>query len=105
MGIDMSSAYLSAKVCGYSKEEIVSYTELIWQKSLDTVSKFSGEPFSPPVSCKRLDIPNEVLFMSMLYPNNLLRYFLNKKFPNIETSPMCICGKDYQVPGTISYHH
>ena len=95
---------LSAKVCGYSKEEIVSYTELIWQKSLDTVSKFNGEPFSPPVSCKRLDIPSgtsredEVLFMSMLYPNNLLRYFVNKKFPNIETSPMCICGKDYQAP-------
>ena len=55
-------------------------------------------------SSKRLKIPPnterhvEVKLMSLFYPNNLMNRFVNKKFPSLAPSPMCICQKDTETP-------
>ena len=95
---------LSAKSCSYNKDQITSYTEHIWQSSLMTQSQMNGVQFSPVVSCSKLPIPNgtdrgvEVLFMSLLYPNNLMNSFVNKHFPKIQATPWCVCGEARETP-------
>ena len=95
---------LSTKICCYSKGEMISFTEYLWQRSLDNISQMNGEPCAPTVSCKRLKIPSnterhiEVKLMSLFYPNNLMNHFVNKKFPSLAPSPMCICQKERETP-------
>ena len=95
---------LSTKICCYSKGEMISFTEYLWQRSLDNISQMNGEPCAPTVSCKRLKIPSnterhiEVKLMSLFYPNNLMNNFVNKKFPSLAPSPMCICQKERETP-------
>jgi hypothetical protein len=40
----------------------------------------------------------EVKLMSLFYPNNLMNRFVNKKFPSLAPSPLCICQKDTETP-------
>ena len=95
---------LSTKICSYSKGEMTSFTEYQWQRSLDNICQMNGEPCAPSVSCKRLKIPPnterhvEVKLMSLFYPNNLMNRFVNKKFPSLAPSPLCICQKDTETP-------
>ena len=69
-----------------------------------TQSQMNGVQFSPVVSCKKLPIPYgtdrgaEVLFMSLLYPNNLMNSFVNKHFPKIQATPWCVCGEARETP-------
>ena len=53
---------LSTKICCYSKGEMISFTEYLWQRSLDNISQMNGEPCAPTVSCKRLKIPSNRFF-------------------------------------------
>ena len=95
---------LSSKSCTYTKAQITSYTEQVWQMSLVTQSQMNGDQFPPVVSCSKLQIPNgtergvEVLFMSLLYPNNLMNHFTHKHFPTIQVSPWCACGEARETP-------
>jgi len=96
---------LSPKGCNYTKAQITEYTEHVWQSSTVTPSQINCE-IPPVVSCKKLPIPSdtercdEVMFMSLLYPNNLLNHFVNKHFPRIALSPMCTCNEAIET----AYH-
>jgi len=95
---------LSSKICSYSKREITCFIENQWQKSLDNICQLNGEPSAPPVSCKRLKIPQnterdvEVKLMSLFYPNNLMNHFVHKKFPALAPSPWCRCKMEVETP-------
>ena len=90
---------LSAKSCAYSQDLMKKYTEILWKKSLTTQFQLEGYPISPNPKLDPPPIPRgtprvtEVLFLSMLYKNNLLNSSLYRlgKVP----SPLCsLCGQE-----------
>ena len=85
---------LSTKSCSYTKNQINKYTEKIWSTYLRNEFNLDGLQHVPKPSCSGLPIPNntkreeEVVFMSLLYPNNLFNSFIYQHTYLIE-SPLC----------------
>ena len=94
---------ISPEVCKYSKAIITKYTEFLWKKTLQNELQLEGYSVIPEPKCTQIETGNnlnrdeEVLLMSMLYPNNILNSSLNTinkdKFP----SPLCYCGEAMQT--------
>ena len=95
---------LSPQTCKYTKGNVTKYTEHLWKSSLNNELQLEGHNVTPDPKCCTLLVPSEtsreeeVLAMSMLYPNNLLNNFLHTfssdKFP----SSMCSCGSESENP-------
>ena len=85
---------LSAKSCYYTKTCINKYTESIWFNKLRNVNLSEGDPHIPRPSCSKLPIPadtsrdEEVLLMSLFYPQNLFNSFVYRH-TYCEESPLC----------------
>ena len=86
--------HLSSKSCSYTKIRIRKYTELMWlntsrnQQIIDgelVIAKPQVKPIPIPTHTKRSD---EVLLMSIFYPNNLMNSFVYRHTYNTE-SPLC----------------
>ena len=93
---------LSTNSCKYTKEMMYKYQEYLWQKIIQNELQIN-QMETPIPKCRALDIKpgitreEEVLAMSMLYPNNLLNSFLNRtdpvKFPNL----LCSCQEESET--------
>ena len=89
--------------CKYTKGIIVKYTEHLWKSSLQNELQSEGFSIIPEPKCtpvptsKNLSREEEVMVMSMLYPNNTLNSVLHsinkEKFP----TPLCQCGESRQT--------
>ena len=95
---------LSHKSCSYTKNCIRKYTEVIWQEKLRNQSLVEGEGHIPRPSCSRLPVPltttreEEVILMSLMYPQNLMNSFLYRHTHSVE-SPLCQkCGREEETP-------
>ena len=95
---------LSPKSCTYTKGCIRKYTELIWQDKIRNQCLVEGEGHIPRPSCSRLPVPlnttreEEVLLMSLMYPQNLMNSFIYRHTYSVE-SPLCQrCGREEQTP-------
>jgi hypothetical protein len=94
---------ISPASCKYTKAIVVKYTESLWKKSIRNELQQDGQCVIPDPQCKPIQLPpgltreEEVMVMSMMYPNNTLNHFLHSinsdKFP----SPMCGCGDSNQT--------
>ena len=96
--------FLSTKSCSYTKTMINKYTESIWATKINNEYINEGYNHSPKPSCSKLPIPlntsrkDEVLLMSLFYPNNL---FNSNVYRNtyLTESPLCgRCGQDEETP-------
>ena len=95
---------LSTKACSYTKTQIFKYTELLWQSKISNEYSMEGYHHAPKPTCSRLPIPintarkDEVLLMSLFYPNNLLNSHLYRN-TNLVESPLCgRCGRLEETP-------
>ena len=95
---------LSTKSCSYTKCMIQKYTEMIWEKRITNEYSLDGFHHAPKPSCDRIPIPNnatrknEVLLMSLFYPNNLFNSNVYRHTYVIE-SPLCAkCRKVEETP-------
>ena len=95
---------LSAKSCTYTKNAITDYTESIWHTKLRNQFLMEGEFHIPKPSCSRLPVPlgtprtDEVIVMSLMYPQNLMNSFVYRHTYIVE-SPLCPrCGREEQTP-------
>ena len=85
---------LSTKSCTYTKTSIRKYTELIWSQISQNQQLMDGELVIAKPQFKPLPIPahtnrsDEVLLMSIFYPNNLMNSFIYRHTFNTE-SPLC----------------
>ena len=83
---------------------ITKYTELIWASKVANEYSLDGYHHAPKPSCSRLPIPRnttrreEVLLMSLFYPNNLFNSNLYRNTYQIE-SPLCQrCRRQEETP-------
>ena len=83
---------------------IQKYTEMIWEKRITNEYSHDGFHHAPKPSCDRIPIPNnvtrknEVLLMSLFYPNNLFNSNVYRHTYLIE-SPLCAkCRKVEETP-------
>ena len=95
---------LSPKSCSYTKTMIQKYTEQIWEKKIANEYACEGFQHAPTASCDKIPIPNyvtreqEVLLMSLFYPNNLFNSNIYRHTYQIE-SPLCgRCGRNEETP-------
>ena len=95
---------LSSKSCSYTKRTICKYIENLWFKKLQNEFLAEGIQHPPKPSCKKLPIPKsttrkeEVLLMSLMYPNNLFNDFLYRHTYQIP-SPLCQkCLQEEETP-------
>ena len=85
---------LTEKACKYTKDLINKYTEQIWSTRVRNEFLLDGIHHVPTPSCSRLPIPRhtsrreEVLLMSLFYPNNLFNSNLYRNTYLVE-SPLC----------------
>ena len=85
---------LSSKSCSYTKTAISNYLEALWYKKLKNEFLTEGIQYPPKPSCKNLPVPrntsrkDEVLLMSLMYPNNLFNDFLWRHTYQVQ-SPLC----------------
>ena len=85
---------LSSESCKYTKGAIRKFTEYLWASSSRNQQLYEGELAYATPSCKPLPIPtntnrsDEVLLMSIFYPNNLMNSFVYRHTYNTE-SPLC----------------
>ena len=85
---------LSSKSCSYTKLAISNYLETLWYKKIKNEFLTEGIQYPPKPSCKSLPIPRntsrkeEVLLMSLMYPNNLFNDFLWRHTYQVQ-SPLC----------------
>ena len=85
---------LSSESCKYTKGAIRKFTEHLWSSTSRNQQLFEGELAYTNPSCKPLPIPihtdrsDEVLLMSIFYPNNLMNSFVYRHTYNAE-SPLC----------------
>ena len=84
---------LSSKSCSYTKTTISKYVETLWHNKLR--NEFMSEGLhTPKPSCSNLQIPSntsrkqEVLLMSLMYPNNLFNDFI-WRHTHLIASPLC----------------
>ena len=95
---------LSEKACMYTKELINKYTEQIWLNRVRNEFSAEGYQHVPTPSCSRLPIPTttsrqeEVLMMSLFYPNNLFNSNMYRNTYQVE-SPLCRkCHQEEETP-------
>ena len=100
---------LSPKSCSYTKSAIRAYTEKIWQEKLNNQGILDGDPHIPKPQYMKMPIPHntsrreEVLLMSMFYPQNLLNSFVYRHTHSTE-SPLCPrCMLQEQTPFHVIY--
>ena len=85
---------LSTKCCSYTKDMITKYTEKIWQSRITNEYALDGYHHVPIPTCTSLIIPRgttrrqEVLLMSLFYPNNLFNSNVYRHTYQAE-SPLC----------------
>ena len=85
---------LSSESCKYTKGAIRKFTEQLWSSTSRNQQLYEGELAYATASCKPLPIPSnttrsdEVLLMSIFYPNNLMNSFVYRHTYNAE-SPLC----------------
>ena len=94
---------ISPASCKYTKGIMTKYAEHLWYKSLQNEIYLDGQNIVLEPKCLPIPIPKEmnrneeVMMVSMMYPNNLLNSSLHainsEKFP----SPMCKCGQSQQT--------
>ena len=90
----------------YTKQLMISYTEHLWQSSVDNEFMLEGYTIIPKASCSTLQIERtvtrdeEVLLMSLFYQNNLLNSSLYKINTAKFTTGECECGDGLQT----AYH-
>ena len=82
--------------CKYTKEMMNKYQEYLWQKIIQ--NELQINQMETPIEIKpEITREQEVLAMSMLYPNNLRNSFLNRaylvKFPNL----LCSCEEESET--------
>ena len=95
---------LSSKSCSYTKPIINKYIEMLWYNKLKNEFLTDGNQYVPKPSCNKLPIPEntsrkeEVLLMSLMYPNNLFNDFLYRHTYQVP-SPLCqICSQQEETP-------
>ena len=95
---------LSPKACSYTKQIIAKYTESIWYRKIKNEFAMEGIQHPPRPSCKKLPIPKsttrreEVLLMSLMYPNNLFNDFIYRHTYQVP-SPLCQqCQQEEETP-------
>lgn len=95
---------LSEKACMYTKELINKYTEQIWLNRVRNEYSAEGYQHVPTPSCNILPIPTttsrqeEVLMMSLFYPNNLFNSNMYRNTYQVE-SPLCRkCHQEEETP-------
>ena len=85
---------LSPKSCSYTKQSINKYIEALWYQRLKNEFLADGMQHVPRPSCNKLPIPRhtsrreEVILMSLMYPNNLFSDFLYRHTYQVP-SPLC----------------
>ena len=85
---------LSSSCCKYTKGNIKKYTEKLWASTCRNKQLMTGELAIAIPSCSPLPIPThtdrreEVLLMSLFYPNNMMNSFVYRHTYNVE-SPLC----------------
>ena len=94
---------ISPETCKYTKGNIVKYTEYMWKRSVQNELQQEGYSGIPEPKCSSMPTSiglkrqEEVMVMSMFYPNNTLNSFLHtinsEKFP----TPTCHCGESSQT--------
>ena len=94
---------ISPETCKYTKGNIVKYTEYMWKRSVQNELQQEGYSGIPEPKCSSMPTSiglkrqEEVMVMSMFYPNNTLNSFLHtinsEKFP----TPICHCGESSQT--------
>ena len=96
--------HLSSKCCSYTKTTISKYTEMLWYKKLQNEFLIEGIQHTIKPSCSKLPVPNnttrkeEVLLMSLMYPNNLFNDFLYRHTYQVP-SPLCQhCHQQEETP-------
>ena len=95
---------LSSKSCSYNKPIINKYIEMLWYNKLKNEFLIDGNQYVPKLSCNKFSIPEntsrkeEVLLMSLMYPNNLFNDFLYRHTYQVP-SPLCqICSQQEETP-------
>ena len=95
---------LSTKACSYTKSMISKYTEKVWGSKITNEYSLEGYHHKPAPSCSRIPIPmnttrkQEVLLMSLFYPNNLFNSHVYRHTYQIE-SPVCErCHREEETP-------
>ena len=95
---------LSSSSCKYTKGNIKKYTEYLWSKSVRNQQLMAGETVVAIPKCDPIPIPiktdrsDEVLLMSLFYPNNLMNSFVYRHTYNTE-SPLCPkCEENEEAP-------
>ena len=95
---------LSAESCKYTKTQIKNYTEKLWAQTIKNQQIIAGDTVIAIPKCESLPIPNhtdrsdEVLLMSLFYPNNLMNSFVYRHTYNAE-SPLCPrCNLEEETP-------
>ena len=86
--------HLSSKACSYTKQVISKYIENLWHNKLKNEFLTEGIQYSPKPKCESLPVPKdttrkeEVLLMSLMYPNNLFNDFVWRHTYQVQ-SPLC----------------
>ena len=95
---------LSTESCKYTKAHIKNYTEKLWSQTIRNQQLIAGDPVIAIPKCESLPIPqhmdrsDEVLLMSLFYPNNLMNSFVYRHTYNAE-SPLCTrCNMEEETP-------
>ena len=95
---------LSSKCCSYTKTMMTRYTEKVWHSSIINEYSLEGYNNVPVPSCSPLPIPKdttrkqEVLLMSLFYPNNLFNDNVYRHTYQAE-SPLCRkCSVQEETP-------
>ena len=91
-------ADLSPRCCRYTKGLMKTYSEVIWQSTINCQFQSEGLAEAPVVSTTKLKIPLnttrtfETLLLSLFYPNNLMNEFLHRYNPTQFVTPLCRCS-------------
>ena len=95
---------LTTKSCSYTQNQIIKYTEKIWNHSIRNELNMDGFYHVPKTSCSKLPVPprvsrhDEVVLMSCMYTNNLFNSFLYSHTYSVE-SPLCRkCKSQEETP-------
>ena len=90
---------LSISCCQYTKQQMKTFTEMLWQKRLNNQFHLEGFAASPKPNLTKLAIPTssrctETLFMSLFYENNLFNSFVNSHIDSKFGPACCQCHRD-----------
>ena len=93
---------ISPESCKYTKLVIIKYTEHLWKRTFQNQLQLEGHNYTLDPKCSPIQIPKlsreeEVLLISMFYPNNLLNASLHNVNPDKFPNPICTCGEEHQT--------